>query len=312
MSFSFSPKSEILELEDFAVDPIDCCSNCNSARDPYIPSTCVGSRDRWLRSRIAQISSRMSSQQLPFVLKLQQTFGGSGTYLIRDCEDLAKVQLQLANIILPKLFSQVNASNAHLHPATIVLSEMIQDPVGNWGLTFFLTQRGRCIFLGASYQAMSSNNAWIGSGISYLAQNSLEQKFTPIMHKIGSWLRSYGYFGPCGADILETVDHEPFKIVDLNVRPTGSIPLGLLKGHFADRRQLYEACLFSMTVRMSRASFIHKFEDRISQGRMILASWYEDPSSDTSYGCLIVGARDRRALERDVGEVKSFASDVEF
>lgn len=315
-----SPKSVLLELEDFSTDPANCCSACRSAHgNSSIPPDCTGVRGRWLATQIFRTVSWLSSQQLPFVLKFQQSFGGGGIFIITSPDELSELELTLSTLILPKLLSRINASNAHLKPATLVVSEMIRDPIGNWGLTFFLTRAGKCIFLAVSQQILDSGKSWVGSTISYIAQENLKQKFTPIMQEIGSWLHGYGYFGPCGADILETAgsadgccSSNTLKIVDLNVRISGSLLLGLLKGHFSGRRQLHEATTFSITVRMSRTSFIRTFDDSIEQGRMIITSWYEDLDSGLSYGSLVVGARDRQTLERDVVTVKEVASEIKL
>ena len=71
---------------------------------------------------ISRLSSQTSIQQLPFILQNRQTFEEGKTYVISSLEDLAE---------LPKLLSQVNAFNAHLKPTSLILSEMIRDPVGD-------------------------------------------------------------------------------------------------------------------------------------------------------------------------------------
>lgn len=315
-----SPKAVLLELEGHGGSPEDCCPTCKSAKEGLtIRPDCTGARGKWLKTQISRTISRVASQQLPFVLKFQQSHGGGGTFVITSPKERSDLEHDLATLILSKLYSRVNPTNAYLKPATIILSEMIQNPVGNWALTFFVTRTGRTIFLAVTEQTVDSSNSWIGSTVNYLAQEKLKQKFTPLMENIGSWLHSHGYFGPCGADILETDESDDtpgalsrFKIVDLNVRVPGSFLLTLLKGHFSDRRQLHEASAFSMSARMSRESFIALFEDSILQGRMIIASWYEDPDSGVSFGSLLVGARDLPALEKAVAAVKSIASDVHF
>ncbi|KAL8998185.1 MAG: hypothetical protein Q9188_006156 [Gyalolechia gomerana] len=279
-----SPEAILLELEGFGVDPGDCCPTCKSADgDLVIRPDCTGIRGQWLETQVSRTMSRISSQPLPFVLKFQQSFGGGGTFVITSPEELSNLEHTLAGSILPRLYSQVTSANAYLKSAPLVLSEMIQDPVGNWGLTFFVTRR-----------------------VSYPEQDKLKQKFLPLMEKIGSWLHGHGYFGPCGADILESDESgddggapSSLRIVDLN-------------GHFYGQRQLQEASSFSMTVGMSRDSFIRVFEDKIQQGKIIIISWKEDLDSGISYGSLVVGARDKQALETDIATVKSIASDIHF
>ena len=243
----------LVELDSFSASAQDCCLTCISRSEQlYIPEECTGVRRRWLSDQINRILAQVSAHPMPFILKNQQTFGGGGTFVVSSSEDLSKLKSMLSTQILPKLLSEVDASNAHLKPATLILSEMITDPIGDWGLTFFVTKSGKCVFLAATEQIVDSTKAWIGSKISYLAQESLEKKFKPIMQEIGAWLHGHGYYGPCGADILETCAKSnleekltTMKIVDLNVRTSGSLVLALLKGHFSGRRDLHEASSFS-------------------------------------------------------------------
>ena len=232
-----TPKCELIELEDFRCDAQSCCATCSSETGSLVISqNCTGSRRPWLLSQISRIISRISDYPLPFILKNQQTFGGGGTFQASSSKDRERLVGDLSNRILPKLLSQVNASNAHLKPATLLLSEVITDPIGDYGLTFFVTRTGECIFLCATEQTIDESAAWIGSKISYPAQDALKQRFTSITRDIGAWLHHHGYYGPVGADILETAPDtcKPkstnLHIVDLNVRTSGSLVLGLLGG----------------------------------------------------------------------------------
>lgn len=320
MTLPFSPKSVLLELNDFSVDPRSCCNVCRSdANKMSISLDCSGPRGQWLESHIGRLLSQISEQRLPFVLKNQQTFGGGGTFLVASPEDLSELKRTLSTRTLPKLLSHVNASNAHLEPATLILSEMITNILGDWGLSFFVTRAGECIFLAVTQQIVDSTKAWIGSTISYTAQDSLKQKFTPIMQDIGTWLYKYGYYGPCGADILESAPEDndgngsrTLNIVDLNVRTSGSLVLGLMKGHFSERRGLHEASSFSVNVKMGREHFIKIFESQFREGRIVIVSWYEDIDSGESYGKVVIGAQDQQELEKQVAEVKACASEIHF
>lgn len=315
-----SPKSVLLELNDLSVDPGSCCEVCKSdANSLSVSSSCTGPRAQWLESHVTRLLSQISEQQLPFVLKNQQTFGGGGTFVVSSPEDLSELKRTLSTQTLPKLLSQVNSSNAHLKPATLILSEVVTDPVGDWGLTFFVTRAGECIFLAVTEQVVDSTKAWIGSTVSYTAQDSLKLKFTPIMQEIGTWLHGYGYYGPCGADILETTPNDDegngnttLYIVDLNVRTSGSLVLGLMRGHFSVRRCLHEASSFSVTVKMDRESFIKNFEGQFQEGKIVIVSWYEDVDPLISYGNVVIGAQDKQELEKQVVKIKEFASEIHF
>lgn len=239
--------------------------------------------------------------------------------MVTSQKDLQELQDALSSRILPKLLSQVNSSNAHLKPATLILSDMITNPVGDYGLTFFVTKPGECVFLALTQQVVESTMAWIGSTISYTEQENFRKRFTPIMKKIGTWLSGYGYYGPCGADILESAPGEEdsggltkLDIVDLNVRTSGSLVLGLLSKHFSEQRGLHKASSFSVNAEMSRDAFISKFERQFRQGHIVIVSWYEDPTSGVSYGNIVIGAPDGKTLEDEVARVKEVASEVRF
>ncbi|KAL8926892.1 MAG: hypothetical protein Q9208_002701 [Pyrenodesmia sp. 3 TL-2023] len=316
-----SPKSELIEVGSFSADAKDCCSSCVSHADELcIPEDCTGIRRPWLRDRISNVLDRVTAQPIPFVLKTQQGFGGAGTIAVSSSKELSELKARLSTLILPKLLSSVVTRNAYLNPATLVLSEMVTDIIGNWGLTFFVTKAGACVFLAATQQIMDSEEkAWLGSKISYLAQEKLKKKFTLIMEEIGAWLHGHGYFGPCGADILEAINSDDpartstsMYIVDLNVRTSGSLVLGLLKGHFSVRRNLHEATALSVTTKMTRGSFVRELNDEYRDGRLIIVSWSRDVKSNLSYGFVIVGALNAEALEREVAKIKRHASTTEM
>ena len=185
---------------------------------------------------------------------------------------------------------------------------MIADPVGDYGLTFFVTEAGECVFLALSQQMTSATHSWIGSVIDYTAQSDLERRFTPLMREMGAWLHSHGYYGPCGADILETASpgHDEdtnLYIVDLNVRTSASHILGLMRGHFSVQRGLHTASLTNITVTMTRQAFIQMFLNEFQEGRVVIVSWYEDVEKGRSSGTVVLGGRDKGELEALVGRI---------
>ena len=319
-----TPRCELLELEDISPDAKSCCSVCSSSKDPlFIQNDCTGSRLKWLKSKISRITSAIASRPTPFVVKNQQTFGGGGTYVVSDEKDRENLIKDLSSGLLSKLLSQVTSKNAHLNPGTILISDLVADPIGDYGVTFFVTKKGECIFLSAAEQMTDPNKAWIGSNISYNKQGNLKEKFSPIMNDIGSWLHSHGYYGPAGADILETKpatqngDHasspnKNFHIVDLNVRTSGSLCLPLLRTHFSVNRGLHEASSFSITVKMGREEFIEKWAKEFDEGRMCIVSWYYDRKIGASMADLAIGAEDEETLKKDIERVREGTEEVHF
>ena len=77
-------------------------------------------------------------------------------FVVSSLADLSELKRTLATYTLPKLLYQVTSSNAHLKPGTLISSKMITDPVGDWGLTFFVTRPGKCIFLAVTQHVVDS------------------------------------------------------------------------------------------------------------------------------------------------------------
>ena len=286
-----------------------CCPTCGeTASDIAIPQGCTGTRGQYLQSHTTHVLAQLSQQTLPFVFKNNQTFSRGATHVVSNREDLPKLKDALSSRILPKLLAQVTPSNAHLKPATLVVSEMVEEPIGNWALTFFVTEAGKCLFLGATQQMVGPTKSWTASTIAYKMQVNLQQKFQAIMEEIGIWLRKHRYYGPCGADILEIhpakAEQEglpALQIVDLNVRTSASLILGLLRGHFSERRALNEASLLDVTVKMSREAFIRKFEESFGKGEIVIVYWWDEIEPELSAGNVIIGARNKLELEKQVG-----------
>ncbi|KAK2053358.1 hypothetical protein LY76DRAFT_609200 [Colletotrichum caudatum] len=203
-----TPRATVVELDGLADEARLCCAPCADAAGAgfVIPPACAGPRGRWFAAQRDRILAALASRPLPFVLKNQQTFGGAGTYVVGTEEERGRLVADLRGGLLRRLLSSVTEANAHLRPAALILSDLVEDPVGDYGLTFFVTDAdgGDPIFLAASEQLTDGANAWIGSTIDYARQDELKSKFGPLVKKIAAWLRSHNYVGPAGADVLET------------------------------------------------------------------------------------------------------------
>ncbi|KAF4974732.1 hypothetical protein FZEAL_8402 [Fusarium zealandicum] len=308
-----TPKCVAVAVDGFPADAQSCCALCigSSLRDFVIPDDCVGARGTWLKEQSLRLYQALKSHPLPFVLKNQATFGGAGTFIVQTEEERQAVTDELAKGFLNRLLSAVNAGNSHLEPATMLFSDLVRDPIGDYGVTFFVNEKGRPpIFLGVSKQMIENGTAWIGSIIDYRLQNELRLKFESLMVKISDWLQSYGYIGPAGADILEDPKNT-FHVVDLNVRTTGSCCLPLLRTHFTSRG-LNCAASFSINVEMRRNGFVNLFPREFRGGRMCIISWYEDEETGSSLAELVIGAEDDKKLMGIMGRVKEISDNVTF
>lgn len=293
-----TPRCEAVTADGFPAEADACCNICNTLEpgDYMIPDDCRGPRRRWITEQSEHFMQAMETRPLPFILKNQETFGGAGTYFARTEEERQEVLALMRKGLLRRLLSTVNASNAHLHPATLIFSDVVADPVSDHGLTFFVPDAGQeCIYLGASQQIIDEGTSWIGSTIDYHRQDALRHKFEPIARQISAWLQSHGYIGPAGADILETRDGQ-LQIVDLNIRTTGSLCLPLMQGHFVNKGFGW-ASLSSLNLRRRRSEFIEAFAKEFEEGRMTITSWFEDEETGESMADVVIGGRDEADLK---------------
>ncbi|KAK3489043.1 uncharacterized protein B0T23DRAFT_430554 [Neurospora hispaniola] len=341
-----TPRAEVVDVEGF-VPPLaggECCEVCRAEDDVVgkggmrlVPAGCKGARGRWMRGQMKRIVKKVDARQAPFVFKTQQTFGGAGTWVVSDEEkkrELVKTLMDDETGVLRKLLSQVTAKNQQMKPGSVVLSEMVRDPVGDYGVTFLVGKEGEATFLAASEQMINEDNAWIGSTINYARQERLKKKFEGIMRQTAEWVGKHGYIGPVGIDVLETKDipkNEPVQgngissadgektahyIVDLNVRTSGSLALPLLKGHFTTRGMTC-ASSFSTTLRGSRKQFMETWREEFETGRMLIMAWYEDSTGNEekeveSIGDVVVGGKDEKDLQDLMKRVRESTEEVTF
>ncbi|TDZ41321.1 hypothetical protein CTRI78_v009766 [Colletotrichum trifolii] len=218
-----TPKSKIVELDGVAGEARLCCTTCKGdVAEFVIPRACSGTRGEWFAKQSERVFADLAAHPLPFVLKNQQTFGGAGTYMINSEEDRERVVKDFRDGVLRKLLSSVTESNVHLRPAALVLSDLVEDPIGDYGLTFFVTDDGSdAMFLAASEQMIEDGKSWIGSTINYARQDELKDKFGPLVKRIAAWLRSHDYVGPAGADVLETAPSKEGKPLTNGQRTSG-------------------------------------------------------------------------------------------
>jgi hypothetical protein len=333
-----TPNSLIIETEGYAPAADSCCSHCREAakdtsRVPSIPSSCTGPRGEWLSRETNRILSAVRDRPIPFVFKTQQAFGGAGTWLVTSPEKKDQLLTELTGNppdqndgLLRKLLPLLTPANAHLRPTTVLLTDLISNPAGDYGLTFVVTASGEALFLAAAEQMLTADgsSAWIGSTIHYARQDALRNKFEGLMGQIARWVAGHGYVGPVGADILcsspskegDSEEGEGDKagecyIVDLNVRTSGSVSLPLLRGHFTPRG-LECASSFSIGVKGGRKEFLKKWRGPFEEGRMLILSWYEDPDHGESIADVVVGGEDEARLTELMRAVKENTEEVTF
>jgi hypothetical protein len=256
------------------------------------------------RAYVDQAMNVIRQQEVPFVLKLQQSISGGGTYIVRTEEQRSEFIAIMQDTVLPRVFVKVNESNRHLHPSSLILQEVVSGSGDTFGVTFFVDKIGNYTFIACTKQQTSDGN-YIGSYICYTKQASQERRFAGLIEKIATYLHRRGYHGPCGADIMEEENGRQV-VVDLNVRITSSMILGPLKGHFWERRRLSDARLIpEVKTRLSRKEFGDRLKDHIASGRVIVPAWFIDIDTGVSWVSVIVGGDNEEDLSVTLLDVLS-------
>ncbi|KAL1849061.1 hypothetical protein Plec18167_006839 [Paecilomyces lecythidis] len=253
-----------------------------------------------LKDEISRMIEPINKRKLPFMIKLPQSISGIGTAKVSTEVDRVHTKALLVTQ-LEGMLQQINASNHHLHPCSLVIQDVIQ---GNaMALSIFVTKKGRPIFIACCEQRFDEDGHWTGGSISYREQAAFSKMYADISEKVAAFLHRKGYYGPAGVDVIS--DHFDNKqyIVDLNVRVTGTYHLGPLAGHFT-RRGLFEATMVTWDFSCSRAAFEEVLKDEIQNGNVIINGWAHE-SIRLSHGAITIGGRDASDLERLLANVSS-------
>lgn len=307
--------AKVVDVEGCCPAAGNCCEVCEGVGedgDVVVPVGCTGPRTRWVGEQSMRILTAIEKHPLPFVFKNQQTFGGAGTYVVTKGRERSKlVEEMTSGGILRRMLSHVNQENQHLKPGTVLLTDMVKDPISNVGLTLFITEAGEGIFLGGSEQIIDHTSAsWIGSIITYSHQVHVEKKHRALLDKVSTYLHIEGYIGTAGIDVLETQDGD-FSILDMNVSTSGSLCLPLLRGHFTSRG-FDSASSISVTVSQSRAEFCEYWRAPLESGQMCIIAWYEDDHAKKGFGDLVVAGEDENGLQDMLKKVRAVSEQVTF
>lgn len=253
---------------DRIIDPeCSCPTHTTKGGLWYFGPDCSNCKDT-IEAEIGRLKDKLQSTEPPFVLKITQSLGSVGTMLVKNKADRDNTIEHITKVQTETLPS-VNKDNAQIYPASLVLSDFL--PGNTNALNFYVRGDGSIKFLGACHQ-LSTRTTEGGrqhTALTWSVQDKLENKFKDILANIGEVLHNEGYFGPCGADIMETEDGTQY-VIDLNVRTSTSTVLGCLKGHCEKRKfnvcSVYECLL----LRISRNALEEEFEKEFEEGRFIL------------------------------------------
>lgn len=231
-----------------------------------------------------------------FKLKSNSAGGGKGTYLIPDASSRAIVEGQLADILREELPS-LNASNAYLHPFSLIITEYL--PGNTISINFYVHKDGNARFSSYVTQVLSEQgNFWLGAEIVYSAQAEFARKYNKLIKRTAKFLHCNGYYGPVGIDIM-TNRAGVYNIVDLNPRPTGSFVLGCLRHHFHDNRGMNIASVTLFIEHTAkRSQFMDSFQIELQEGKIVVIAWYSNPRTARCSMCLAVSAIDKITMKK--------------
>ena len=301
-----TPACDIIDFDTMVPATLeDCCAPCRQQDDTdsesRINDACSGPRRAWLLRETDRAIAHLRAHPLPAILKLQQTMGGVGTFWIRTSLELVEVENFIVRDYLPLHLPKINPSNAHLHPASLILSDVVLDAVATRAVSFFVLKDGKYVFISSVRQLMSTGNRWLGASIFYSEQAALEARMASTMQKVSEFLHSMSYFGPVGIDVIEDV-RGALWVVDLNVRAASSHILGVLGEHHFSPRGMDCACLISRSLAMGREVFGEMMGAQIEQGRVVVVAWFEEGTGKSSCR-LVVGAEGEEALGEEVERI---------
>ncbi|MCJ1458463.1 hypothetical protein MMC28_008836 [Mycoblastus sanguinarius] len=256
-----------------------------------------------MKSELARMIASISERQVPFVIKVPQALSGQGTFLVRTEPD-RKNALRTLEVELSKMLRQLNEFNVHMRPCSLVLQEMI--PGEAVALSIFVTKSGKAVLTSCCPQIVDPTGHWGGGFISYKQQSHLQQLYAGTVDKLANYLHQKGYQGPIGADVM--IDGQGRQlIIDLNVRVTGSHPLGFLKTHFSVERNLHEAVLFfPLFLKCTRDTFDEVFEQELRDGSLVVNGWCHNRHGKSSIISITLAAEDSEKLREFIARVNLY------
>ena len=277
-----TPQSEVVETE---LQPYQTCD------------------EAVMISESARMIAPISDRQVPFVVKMPQALSGQGTLLIRTELDRQKA-LRILEVELKKLLQQLNESNAHMRPCSLIIQEMI--PGDAVALSMFVTKAGKGIFTSCCPQLVDHAGHWEGGFISYKRQEDLQKVYAGTLDKLAKYMHQNGYHGPVGADVMTDTRGRQL-IIDLNVRVTGSHPLGFLKTHFSVERNLHEAALlFPLHLKCTRDTFDEVFRQELLHGSLVINGWCHNNDGKSSITSITMAAETSEQLREFIERVNLY------
>ena len=252
---------------------------------------------------VQRMMSRIRARQPPFVIKVPQSLSGQGTFIVRTDADRTDA-IRILEPETKRMLSQINDSNAHMSPGSLILQSMI--PGEAVALSLFITKSGRPIFNACCSQLVDNDGNWGGGFCDYRKQEALRARYAETAAKLGAYLHKMGYWGPAGADIMTDANGRQL-VIDLNVRVTGSHPLGALRGHFMRLGLNVATVLAHCMLRLTKDDFEEEFREELLRfGSIAVNAWVHMGDGKTSMATVTLAAEDKEKLNKLVERFNEF------
>lgn len=257
---------------------------------------------------VARMLERIETHALPFVVKLPMGLGGHAVFMVRDVARRESC-LQVLREELPSMLRALTAENETLTPPSLLLQQVV--PGETVGVSLFVTKAGRAVFLSCADQIIDEGDNWAGGVIDYACQDTLASSYRDTIELVAAYAYQRGYYGPMGVDVM-TDEAGRQLIVDMNIRQTGDLTLGLLGKHFWEEHGLpYAGLIPAMSVQGDREQFETTFAEYIECGALVIVGWCRawaaGPEGDFVWSTcsLIAGAKDKVELKLIMDRVGS-------
>lgn len=282
---------DLKSANDHIVDvEIACPKNTSGTSQWYFCGPQCSSCASGVNQEIARVQNMIKQRTLPFVLKLTQSLSSVGTNIVTTEEERSEL-LDKITAYLRTYLPRITLANAHLHTSSLILSDHI--PGSTMALNFHVRRDGSVVFLGACHQLATGESGRQATAITYADQGELEKKYRGVLGKIGRVLNAEGYYGPCGADIMEDPDksgEEALFTIDLNVRTPLSLVLYLLRGYFQGFGLGMSLVYECVMLRIGRDEMERVFQKEFTEGRIVLlGSTRMGTKEQWAYGVVVAG-----------------------
>lgn len=149
---------------------------------------------------------------LPCMVKATHGKGTKGTYRVDTQQEM--------DSIIKDMEDNLKSAKAP------VITEIIQDIIGNYCLQFYLFKSGEIHWLGVTTQIIGKGLVWGGGLVDWTEQARLKDLLYKAIVPVKEYLHKQGYFGVVGIDILTNKDDQ--FVIDVNPRMNGTTPQLLL------------------------------------------------------------------------------------